>query len=83
MKTIYDAVETMSDYVNNMSCDYDDFAQRFGLEHPTIQQNFTKLCCAWLRYLATTEYYDARNIASVKFAKSIKDELWHVVLPTI
>ena len=54
-----------------------------GMEHPTLQQNFTKLCCAWLRHLATTDYWDARNKASVDFAKSIKDELWHAVLPTV
>lgn len=83
MKTIYEAVDTMTSYVNCMTCDYDEFAEKMGMEHPTLQQNFTKLCCAWLRHLATTEYYDDRNIASVKFAKSIKEQLWKVVLPTI
>ena len=81
--TIYEAVDTMTNYVNSFNCDYDEFAQKMGMEHPTLQQNFTKLCCAWLRYLATTDYWDARNKASVDFAKSIKDELWHVVLPMV
>ena len=83
MTTINDAVNTMSNYVNNMSCDYNEFAKKMGMEHPTLQQNFTKLCCAWLKYLATTEYYDDRNIASVKFAQSIKDELQNAALPMI
>lgn len=78
-----EAVITMTNYVNSFTCDYDEFAQKMGMEHPTLQQNFTKLCCAWLRHLATTDYWDARNKASVDFAKSIKDELWHVVLPTV
>ena len=83
MTTINDAVNTMSDYVNSFNCDYDEFARKMGMEHRTLQQNFTKLCCAWLRYLATTEYYDDRNIASVKFAKSIKEQLGLAVLPTV
>ena len=82
-KTVFEAVNTMTDYVNSFNCDYDEFAQKMGMEHPTLQQNFTKLCCAWLKHLATTDYWDARNKASVDFAKSIKDELWHVVLPTV
>ena len=83
MITTTEAVNTMTSYVNSFICDYDEFAQKMGMEHPTLQQNFTKLCCAWLRHLATTDYWDARNKASVDFAKSIKDELWHVVLPTV
>ena len=82
-KTVFEAVNTMTDYVNSFNCDYDEFAQKMGMEHPTLQQNFTKLCCAWLRHLATTDYWGGRNKASVDFAKSIKDELWHVVLPTV
>ena len=82
-KTVFEAVNTMTDYVNSFNCDYDEFAQKMGMEHSTLQQNFTKLCCAWLRHLATKEDWDARNKASVDFAKSIKDELWHVVLPTV
>ena len=82
-KTVFEAVNTMTDYVNSFNCDYDEFAQKMGMEHPTLQQNFTKLCCAWLKHLATTDYWDARNKASVDFAKSIKDELWHAVLPTV
>lgn len=81
--TIYEVVNTMTDYVNSFNCDYDEFAKKMGMEHPTLQQNFTKLCCAWLKHLATTDYWDARNKASVDFAKTIKDELWHVVLPTV
>lgn len=81
--TATEAVHTMANYVNSLNCDYDEFAQKMGMEHPTLQQNFTKLCCAWLRHLASTDHWDARNKASVDFAKSIKDELWNVVLPTI
>jgi hypothetical protein len=77
------AVATMSDYVNSFTCDYERFAQGMGETHRTLQQNFTKLCVAWLRYLATTDMYDLRNQAAVDFAKSIKDKLDTVVLPTV
>ena len=76
-----DAVNFMSNYVNSMSSDYSEFAQKMSCEHRTLQQNFTKLCIAWLKQLSEAEYYDLRNEASVKFAKRIKDQL--VELPTI
>ena len=81
--TSSEAVNTMTSYVNSFTCDYDEFAEKMGMEHPTLQQNCTKLCCAWLKHLATTDYWDARNKASVEFAKSIKDELSRVALPTV
>lgn len=73
--TTSETVKTVSNYVNSMSADYKEFAQLMGREHRTLQQNFTKLCVAWLKHLATTEYYDLRNEASVKFAQSIQDKL--------
>lgn len=73
--TTTETVKTVSNYVNSMSADYNEFAELMGREHRTLQQNFTKLCVAWLKHLATTEYYDLRNEASVKFAQSIQDKL--------
>ena len=75
------AVNYMSNYVNSFSNDYDEFARLMGCEHRTLQQNFTKLCIAWLKQLSEAESYDLRNEASVKFAKRIKDQLDG--LPTI
>lgn len=76
-----EAVKFMSDYVNSFSTDYKDFAEHMSCEHPTLQQNFTKLCIAWLKKLAETKHYDLRNEGSVKFAHSIQDKL--TGLPTI
>ena len=81
MQRDIDAVNYMSNYVNSMSSDYKEFAQKMSCEHRTLQQNFTKLCIAWLKQLSETEYYDLRNQASVEFAKSVKDKL--IGLPTI
>ena len=82
MKTVdADIVKEISNYVNSYSSDYKEFARLMSYEHRTLQQQFTKLCIAWLRELSETENYDLRNEGSVKFAKSVKDKL--VNLPLI
>ena len=82
MKTVdVDIVKAISNYVNSYSSDYKEFARLMSCEHRTLQQQFTKLCIAWLKELSETENYDLRNEASVKFAQSVKDKL--VNLPLI
>lgn len=82
MKTVdVDIVKEISNYVNSYRSDYKEFARLMSQEHRTLQQQFTKLCIAWLKELSETENYDLRNEGSVKFAKSIKDKL--VNLPLI
>ena len=81
--TTEETVRTVSNFVNSFNCDYNEFAEKFGYEHRTLQQNFTKLCIAWLKHLAETKNYDLRNQASVEFAKSIKEQLDNAGLPTI
>lgn len=82
MKTVdVDIVKEISNYVNSYRSDYKEFARLMSCEHRTLQQQFTKLCIAWLKELSETENYDLRNEGSVKFAKSIKDKL--VNLPLI
>ena len=70
-----DAVKFISNYVNSFNVDYEEFAKKMSYEHRTLQQNFTRLCIAWLKQLSQTEYYDLRNEGSVKFAQSIQDKL--------
>ena len=70
-----DAVKFISNYVNSFNVDYEEFAKEMSYEHRTLQQNFTRLCIAWLKQLSQTEYYDLRNEGSVKFAQSIQDKL--------
>lgn len=76
-----DMVKEISSYVNSMNSDYKEFAKLMSYEHRTLQQQFTKLCIAWLKELSETESYDLRNEGSIKFAQSIKDKL--VNLPLI
>ena len=84
MKTVdADIVKEISNYVNSYSADYKEFARLMSYEHRTLQQNFTKLCIAWLKELSETENYDLRNEESIKFAQSIKDKLDKANLPLI
>lgn len=83
MKTTEELVNTIEEYVNSFTCDLDDAIQKLSFMHPTLQQTFTKLCLKWLIHLSTTDYWDARNQASVEFAKSIKDKLYKAVIPLI
>ena len=84
MKTVdADIVKEISNYVNSYRSDYKEFARLMSYEHRTLQQQFTKLCIAWLKELAETESYDLRNEESIKFAQSIKDKLDKANLPLI
>lgn len=80
------AARFMSDYVNTLaSSNEKSFAGEMAREHRTLQQNFTRLCVAWLEHLASEDHYDLRNEASVKlaqqFVSQIPAEVRH--LPTI
>jgi len=80
VSTNKDPVEELVKYVSNCvnySIDNKKFAERFGREHRTLQQSFTRLCMEWVRYLAKQENYDARNEASVKLAKGLVDYMWN------
>lgn len=61
------------------------FINRMYREHRTLQQNFTRLCAAWLEHLAALDefQYDARNEASVRYAKKAVAATSDVGLPTI
>jgi len=76
-----DAVHTMSDFVNDMTRDEEQFLVSMGREHRTLQQSFTGLCFAWIRKCAEkadTGEYDERNEYSVQKCQEItkKVELW-------
>lgn len=46
------------------------FVEHMAYEHRTLQQNFTRLCVAWLTHLGRDiKLYDDRNEASVKLGK--------------
>jgi len=66
----------------------DDIVLALRREHRTLQQNFTRLCVAWLDSLAKLEpnEYDLRMEGSVKLAKALQaSDVWErcKYLPTI
>jgi hypothetical protein len=63
----------LGDFVNTFTPDESGFIEGMSHQHRTLQQSITRMFLVWLRYLATLpeNRYDARNEASVRFAKSV------------
>lgn len=76
------AVADVANHLSTRSCG--EFAALFTREHRTIQQNFTRLCVAWLVELAKPEArFDLRNDASVKLAREFVMKVEERGLPFI
>lgn len=76
-----DAVHCLSDFVNDMARDEEQFIVSMGREHRTLQQSFTGLCFAWVKECAEKakkKDFDLRNEYSVEKCQEIleKVELW-------
>ena len=74
-------VNVISNFVNCFGSREDEFTKLMSREHRTLQQNFTRFCIAWFKYLAEEKYYDLRNEDSIKLAKELKpilDELGYL-----
>ena len=67
------AVETVTDYVNNMCHDPKEFVEQMARQHRTLQQSFTGVCLEWLKHLSTLNEgeFDPRNQDSVMVAKKL------------
>jgi hypothetical protein len=65
--------EELGNFVNTFSPDEQGFIEGMSHQHRTLQQGITRMFLVWLRHLATLpeNRYDARNEASVRFAKSV------------
>ena len=71
MKDTNERVATQLAEAVNSFCDEKKVAQHLAVQHRTLQQTFTRVCVYWLKQLATTEYFDDRNAASVQLAKDL------------
>jgi len=87
-----EAVELVKQVTGYLNTSLDDaaitaFVDEMSCQHRTLQQNFTRMCAAWLEHLGTNvaEQYDLRNEASVmlgrEFVEKIPPEKRH--LPTV
>ena len=57
--------------VNDMTLNEVGLVAAMARDHRTLQQNFTRVCVAWLEYLSklTPGEYDLRNEDSTRLAK--------------
>ena len=79
-------VDILFNYFNSFaSSNHNKLIELMARQHRTLQQNFTRFCLSWLRYLASLNenQYDARNEASVKLAKKMVKEVEDETLPFI
>lgn len=64
--------EAVANMVNSLAFNNDGFCEAMCKQHRTLQQNFTRLCIAWLATCASDDYlYDGRNEASHEVAKAL------------
>ena len=64
--------EQVAEMLNVFGFDNDGFCDAMCRQHRTLQQNFTRLCIAWLATCASDDYrYDGRNEASHEVAKAL------------
>lgn len=60
----------ITNYLNTFSVDdrIKELNTAMSSEHPTLQQNFTRMCVGWLEHVSTPEYYtDGRNESTKDF----------------
>lgn len=75
--------EVISDIINDCGFDDDAMADKLSNEHPTLQQNFMRLCRKFIKKMAEKKYYDGRNESSVKLAKKISEVIDDEALPFV
>lgn len=72
----------ISDIINDCSLDEAYIAKKLANEHPTLQQNFMRICRNFIKMMAEKTYYDGRNEASVEMAKKIVEN-WEENEPSL
>lgn len=79
----------MSGYLNTLSPNSSNkqLVEEISFEHRTLQQNFTRLCIAWLEHCGSLDgmQYDLRNEASAMLGRSFIEKITQNMrrLPTI
>jgi hypothetical protein len=70
-----ETAKAVSDFVNRHgSAAMRNVAEIMANDHPTLQQGVMRLFVQYVNVMATKEYTDARNEASVNLAKKLVDE---------
>ncbi len=61
----------VGDMVNDFTFQDEELAEKMANNHPTLQQNFMRLCVGFIKRLSEKTYCDDRNRASVELAKKM------------
>lgn len=70
-----ETAKTVSNFVNRHGIvSMRSVAELMANDHPTLQQGVMRLFVQYVNVMATKEYTDARNEASVNLAKKLVDE---------
>lgn len=73
----------VDDMVNDCGFQYMELAEKMANNHPTLQQNFMRLCANFIQRMAEKTYCDDRNRVSVEYAKAIMDNVGEEHFPFI
>jgi len=73
----------VDDMVNDCGFQYMELAEKMANNHPTLQQNFMRLCANFIQRMAEKTYCDDRNRTSVEYAKAIMDNVGEEHFPFI
>ena len=73
----------VDDMVNDCSFEDDALAVKMASNHPTLQQNFMRMCVKFIKEMAQKSYCDDRNRNSVEFAKQVMEIVDNSYFPFI
>lgn len=59
--------------INDCSLDEEYVAMKLSQTHPTLQQNFMRICREFIKKMAEKTYFDGRNESSVNLAKRLNE----------
>ena len=67
--------EKVGEMINDCGFREGELAEAMVKNHPTLQQNFMRLCVKFIEGMSKKTYWDARNEKSVKLAKAMLSEV--------
>ena len=75
--------DIVDDMVNDFGFQDTELAKKMANNHPTLQQNFMRMCANFIMRMAEKTYCDDRNRTSVEYAKAIMDNVGEEYFPYI
>ena len=71
-----DFANAMSSFLNGLGMDKKkEFIETMGREHCALQQQFTGICCMWIKHLSEKKFYSPQMENSIEFAKEVVNKI--------